>query len=196
LTEALFHSHLSLAHFHWKQLIQAGDQVIDATCGNGNDTLFLSQSVLQQQPIGKVYALDIQKKAIEKTCALLTTHLSSEQMEHVFLVHSCHSQFLKKISPKSIQLIVYNLGYLPNEDKTVTTKTNTTLQSLKEALPLIKLGGAFSVTCYPGHEEGKKEQEALLPFFSSLPNKMWSVCHHTWVNRCRAPSLFLIQRRS
>ena len=37
--------------------------VIDATCGNGNDTHFLAQQV----PNGNVYAFDIQDEAIKQT---------------------------------------------------------------------------------------------------------------------------------
>ncbi|MGA8165254.1 MAG: hypothetical protein WB791_09565 [Waddliaceae bacterium] len=57
MTEAQFCSHLRLAHFYWKQLIREGGRVIDATCGNGNDTLVLSQCVLQESK-GWVWAFD------------------------------------------------------------------------------------------------------------------------------------------
>ena len=44
--------------------IQAGNWVIDATMGNGHDTLFLSKLVGSE---GKVWAFDIQAAAIEST---------------------------------------------------------------------------------------------------------------------------------
>ena len=56
------------------------------------------------------------------------------------------------------KLIVYNLGYLPGSDKLLTTKTSSTLLSVEKALSLIAPNGAISITCYPGHEEGKKEE--------------------------------------
>ena len=43
-----------------KQHIQDDSIVIDATCGNGNDTLFLAEQV----PNGKVFGFDIQKKLL------------------------------------------------------------------------------------------------------------------------------------
>lgn len=168
--------------------------MIDATCGNGNDTLVLSQFVLQKSG-GRVWAFDKQQQAIEKTSALLAAHLSSEQLARVSLIRGCHSRLIEEIPPQSIQHIVYNLGYLPGGNKAITTKTETTLQSLTNALGLLKPGGSLSVTCYPGHREGKEEQEAVLRFFSSLSNGMWTICRHTWVNRPRAPSLFLLQKR-
>ena len=42
------------------QHIQDDSIVIDATCGNGNDTLFLAEQV----PNGKVFGFDIQKKLL------------------------------------------------------------------------------------------------------------------------------------
>ena len=44
--------------------IREGDLVIDATCGNGNDTLLLSAAVGES---GDVLAVDIQEEAVEKT---------------------------------------------------------------------------------------------------------------------------------
>lgn len=43
--------------------IQSDSIVIDATCGNGFDTLFLAQHV----PKGHVYGFDIQQQAIDNT---------------------------------------------------------------------------------------------------------------------------------
>ena len=45
-------------------LIKPGDTVVDATCGNGNDTLKLCNAVGTK---GCVYAFDIQKDALCNT---------------------------------------------------------------------------------------------------------------------------------
>lgn len=92
-------------------------------------------------------------------------------------------------------LIVYNLGYLPGGDKTITTESSTTLESLQAAFPLIMPGGAISIACYPGHPSGKTEEENVMTFASSLDPQVWSCCHHRWLNRRNAPSLILIQRQ-
>ncbi|WP_078160991.1 methyltransferase domain-containing protein, partial [Staphylococcus aureus] len=46
-----------------KQHITPESIVVDATCGNGNDTLFLAEQV----PEGHVYGFDIQDLALENT---------------------------------------------------------------------------------------------------------------------------------
>jgi len=42
-----------------KATVEEGDTVVDATAGNGHDTLFLAQLVGDS---GQVYAFDVQKK--------------------------------------------------------------------------------------------------------------------------------------
>lgn len=186
----LFRKHLDLAHQYWSRLIHSGDQVVDATCGNGHDTLFLLQCVGQR---GRVWAIDIQDQALQET----QLRASSSKLEgHLFLHKGCHSTFPDALSPHSCRLVVYNLGYLPGTDKALKTQVETTLKSLTSALPLLCLGGALSITCYSGHSGGKEEEEEVLRWASSLNEKEWSVCLHRFIQRSHAPCLLLIQRRS
>ena len=179
----LFQSHLDLAHSYWEKLLHKEAIAIDATCGNGHDTLFLS-------PLAKkLYAIDIQEKAIEKT------REKTGNAPHIQLIQASHATFPLEIEKESVSLIVYNLGYLPDTDKSLTTIRDTTLESLENALPLLHLGGAISITCYPGHPEGALEEEAIATWSTKLSPSMWSVCHHQWKNRNRSPSLFLIQKK-
>lgn len=191
----LFHSHLDLAHSHWRRLVNPGDLVIDATCGNGYDTVVLAELGLLEGS-GKLYALDLQPEAIESCRHRLLHRLPKNAFEKVHFVQGCHSIFPKEIMPASARLIVYNLGYFPGGDKAITTMRETTLQSLRMAQHLIVDGGLISVTCYPGHSEGKVEQEEILDYVATLDPKQWSCCHHSWLNRTKAPSLLLLQKAS
>lgn len=189
----LFQTPLDLAHDYWRSLLKPGDCVIDTTCGNGHDTLFLAKIILESHKKENLIALDTQPQAIANTQKLLEENLPS-LFHHVLLCQQCHSTFPDHIIHESVALIVYNLGYLPGNNKNLTTMTSTTLQSLQAALPLIAPGGAISITCYPGHETGKPEEEAVINFAASLDPLEWSCCHHRWLNRQNAPSLILIQR--
>ncbi len=187
----LFSSHLDLAHAYWGRLLQQGDTAIDATCGNGHDTLKLAQLLSKG---GHVIGLDIQPQAIFKTRQLLEANLSLAECSQVTLLEQSHTQF-PDLSRACVRLIVYNLGYLPGSDKTIKTHTSTTLISVQAALELIAPGGVICITCYPGHKEGKEEQTALLAFVSSLPTPLWNICHHQWANSMTSPSLLLIQKQ-
>jgi SAM-dependent methyltransferase len=179
-------SHLQLAHLLWEQILVPGDNVIDATCGNGHDTYFLAKLL---QGRGSLLGYDIQARAIEKTEERLK-NLNEEERAIVSLHLASHEE----LPPILVKLIVYNLGYLPGADHQITTRLETTLASLERASALLVPGGALSVTCYPGHSEGKKESDALIDFFTSLPHARWSVSLHRWIQRgARAPFLIFAQ---
>lgn len=191
---SLFQSHLDLACQYWTRILQPGDTVIDATCGNGWDTLALAKLCLTPHE-GKMYAIDIQEQAIESTKRLLAQELPEPIRDRIEILQGSHASFPVKIEPETIKLIVYNLGYLPGGgNKALTTCTESSLTSLEQALHLLRPGGAISVTCYPGHEEGTREENHLTAFAESLDPRLWSCCHHRWVNRRLSPSLLLIQR--
>lgn len=187
----MYSPHLELAKWFWTRHLLPGDTGIDATCGNGHDTLYLAKL-----PLSALFSLDIQEKAIENTRQLLSEHLNQEQLEKITLLHLPHDD-LRKIRYKNApRLIVYNLGYLPGGDKSVTTKTQSTLASIESALAILGEKGAVSITCYPGHDEGKKEEDTILKMTESLSSKEWEVRWSRWVNRNRSPSLLWISRLS
>lgn len=169
-----------------ESLLDQDDIVVDATCGNGNDTLFLAGLV----PKGKVIAFDIQEQAIKNTEALLQ---KENRLALVDIHHASHYPFPESILPKSVKLFVYNLGYLPGGDKSLTTQTATSLQSIQQALTLLKPKGAISMMLYPGHEEGKKEAINLCSFAKALPKERYTVFHMQLLNRNAAPELLWIQ---
>lgn len=182
---AHYSSHLECAHSFWQALLKPDDTVIDATCGNGHDTLVLAKLV----PQGKVIAFDIQQQAIEETKKRLQ---EADLLKRVDLRLASHATFSEDLLPQSIALIVYNLGYLPGGNKALTTTSKTTLNSIKKALSLLKPGGAISCTLYPGHSEGEIEKGSLLEFLQTLSAKDWAICHLQWRNRQKSPELLII----
>src|SRR5699024_3550308 len=119
-----------------------GDTVIDATCGNGNDTLFLSSLVGGN---GQVLAFDIQYQAIKATQKKISDH----QIINTRIFHHSHEnieQFLEKT--KQIGGAVFNLGYLPGSDKTVITKGETTVQAIETLLPFLRRHGVIVLVIY------------------------------------------------
>lgn len=179
--------HIAAAHAFWRHLVAPSDTVIDATCGNGHDTLLLAELV----PNGQVIAFDIQPAAIEKTRERLA---SAGLSDRVNLRLSSHKTFPDCI-PHSIKLIVYNLGYLPGGDKTLTTLVETTLLSIQNALPLLQRGGALSITLYPGHSEGQNEEKAILELIQSLDKTKWEIEHLKPNTLPTSPSVLFIRNK-
>lgn len=186
MMQTVWQSHLHVAKEYWKKIVRPGDTVIDATLGNGHDAFFLAHLL---QGKGHLIGYDIQPEAISKTKVLLET-LPKGANQGIELRLLSHNSFLEK----EAKLIVYNLGYLPGGDKTLTTRRETTLTSVENALKIIQMGGAISITCYPGHPEGALEESSLIDFVKTLSPKHWNVLFHQWLNRNQAPSLLWIQK--
>jgi len=68
----------------WKQVVQKGDTVIDATCGNGFDTLAMLNLVADDSHDGYVFALDIQEDALDNTSLLLEKSLNSKEVSTIY----------------------------------------------------------------------------------------------------------------
>lgn len=61
-------------------MVRKGDLVIDATCGNGYDTLTLLKMVADESQQGRVYGFDVQKAALESTSSLLEQSVCSNEV--------------------------------------------------------------------------------------------------------------------
>ncbi len=151
-------------------ILRPGDIAIDATAGNGHDTLFLAQQVGET---GQVFACDIQHAAIEATRARLEAH---QMLERVTLVHRGH-EHLTEILPRDLHgrvaAILFNLGYLPGADKHCITRPDTTLQALDGAATLPRSDGVISVIAYPGHAGGEVESQGVMEWFENLAPRNW-----------------------
>lgn len=191
---SLFQTAIDLAQRYWKDLIRPGDWAIDATCGNGRDSLLLAELVLKSGSDSGLIAIDIQPQAIALTRELLAKSLDTAQLERMHFYCQSHAIFPLLAFEKPIRLIVYNLGYLPKGDKNLTTLTSSTLHSLEQAKNCIAPGGVISITCYPGHTEGALEEQALLKELALFCPKKWNICFHRFVNRNASPSVLLIQK--
>ncbi len=191
----LFQNFIEFSQNYWKNCINKGDFVIDATCGNGNDSLVLANLALTQDS-GKLLCIDRQMQAIDATKHLLTTSLCPEFLNRVEFSCSCHSEIDAFAIKNSVSLIAYNLGYLPKSSKAITTCVESTKISVFKALELLKHQGLISIMCYPGHKEGANELEVLQEELTKLDPKIWACSFHNFVNRNASPCLFLIQKGS
>lgn len=174
----------------WKNIIRRGDTVIDATCGNGYDTLALLKLVADASCRGCVYGLDIQSMALESTSSLLDELADQDERKLVKLSLVCHSK-MEDVVPKDtpVRLVAFNLGYLPGGDKTIVTRSATTLLALQAASRMLDSGGLISLVVYVGHPGGRDELETVESFASSLPMESWVSSKLEMLNRPTCPVL-------
>ena len=172
----------SIYHFIIKNYIHDKKVAVDATLGNGHDTDFLSEN------FDKVYAFDIQKSAVD--------NYKANNKENVILINDSHSKFSDYIS-EAVQCIVYNLGFLPGGDKSITTSASTSLDSIRMGLEMLNPGGYMFIACYVGHDEGKREYSCINDFLNNLPTKKYGVMEQCYINRHNnPPKLFIIEKNS
>ncbi|QCX32627.1 SAM-dependent methyltransferase [Caloramator sp. E03] len=166
--------------------LNSEDIVVDATLGNGNDTLFLSGIV----KYGKVYSFDIQKVAVDNFNIIL----KKNNISNVILINDGHENMDKYITD-GVKAVMFNLGYLPKGNKNIVTKPETTIAALEKGLKLLLPGGLITIVAYP-HEEGKKEREYILKYLKELSPKKYSIMEVSFINREEAPCLIAIEKNS
>lgn len=173
-------------------VLREGDIVIDATVGNGHDTLFLAQQV---KSTGLVYGFDIQAQAIANT----RQRLAGVQEISLQLFQQGHETLQQSIPHThhgQIKAILFNLGYLPGTDKKTITQAQSTTLALQQAAEIVAPGGLISVLCYTGHPGGMQEFVAIRECLLRLPDRQW---HKQVINQnavsAGEPVLFLLQKR-
>lgn len=171
---------LEMAHDFLAQVITQEDIVVDATMGNGHDTLFLAKLAKQ------VYAFDIQEQALEKT----SQRLQEADLTNVELIlqgHETVDQFVREV-----KAAIFNLGYLPSADKSIITQPQTTIEALDKLCHMLVKGGRIAIMIYYGHEGGDIERDAVMDFVSQLPQEEYTAAIYRTLNQINNPPFLVM----
>ena len=165
------------------ETVLPGEIVVDATAGNGYDSLFLAEHVGEQ---GHVYAFDIQQAALTSTAKRL-----GELTNRVSLILDSHENVDQYVT-NEIGGAMFNLGYLPNgEDLSIVTQPDSTIKAIHTLLNMLKVGGIITIIVYSGHTGGVNEREALLNYVYTLHQSDVQVIKYEQLNQQNNPP-FLI----
>ncbi len=170
--------------------VEPGDTVVDATMGNGHDTQMLCETV---GPKGRVFAFDVQAKAVEETRKRLREQGLDGRAEMILSGHEHMAEYVKG----PVKAVMFNLGWLPGGDHEVTTRWETTRAAVESALDLLAPMGVLVICAYPGHAEGEREKQELAAFLGGLDNRRYNVLHQRFLNAGPgAPECFVIQKQN
>ena len=211
---------LELAHAGIQRAVTPGSLVVDATAGNGKDTLFLAGLV---GSAGLVLAFDIQPEALEKTRAALEEARLAARVRLLLTGHENIAACLRhelapaptgrpaaglaaelppepaphpRLRPK-VSAAMFNLGFLPGGAKEIVTRPDTTLAALNGLLPAMLPGALLSIHCYGGHTGGMEESAAVLDWAVRQPEENWRIYRYeTWNKKRGAENLLLVERRA
>jgi predicted methyltransferase len=182
MSNMLLSNSLAISHEIIRKIVQQGDTVVDATMGNGNDTLMLAKLVGDE---GKVYAFDIQDYALKNTQKKLIEAGISGNVE---LIKDGH-QNIDRYVEKGIRAVMFNLGYLPKGDHSIGTKAETTIEALKKSMELLMSGGIIMMVIYYGGDSGFDEQETVLEYVKTIDCRKYSVLVSDFVNQVNCPPI-------
>ena len=181
---------VELTHRFLRSTLAPGGLYLDATCGNGHDTLFLC-SVAGEN--GRVIGLDIQPQAAANTNALL----AANGMTAIGRAECCdHRELLRFAPPGSADCVMFNFGWLPGAAHDVHSTADSTLPALQAGLDALKPGGVLAAVLYSGKVIGNAEKKAAAEFFRSLPLADYTVliCEFAnWADTAPLPC-FVIKR--
>jgi hypothetical protein len=184
---------VNIAHDLIRDILQPGDCAIDATVGNGHDTLFLAQQIA---PSGHVYGFDIQQAAIDSTLAKFH---QAGLANCLTLIQSSHANLAENIPADlhgKIRVVMFNLGYLPGGDKSIITQTDSTLAALTAASQILANPGIITLLAYPGHPGGDIETQQAENWCGQLDNGQFAVdTRYSAEHNDMAPRLFVIRKK-
>ena len=155
---------LEMAHDFLAQVITKEDIVVDATMGNGHDTLFLAKLAKE------VYAFDIQEQALVHT----QKRLEEAGLSNARLLLKGHEEADHYVN--QVKAAIFNLGYLPSADKSIITQPRTTIQAIDKLCHCLIKGGRIAIMIYYGHEGGNLEKDAVFRF--CLPTSSTRIYGH------------------
>lgn len=213
-----------MAHTLWRAVMRPGDTVVDATMGNGWDTVALARILadLDASPAGdaskpgRVVAFDVQEDALTSTRARVREALTPDQASRVDLVLKSHERMEEHVrvpgvnafdddddddaagmETDAVGVVCFNLGYLPGPtaDKEVRTRRTTTVSAVASGVRVLRPGGVLTVVGYTGHEGGWEEVEAVMELVSSLDPREFTATNHSVVNRDNCPQLIAVHRK-
>lgn len=170
---------IKLVHLLIQQKIDKNSVVVDATLGNGHDTNFIAPQVKH------VIGFDVLEQAIENSKIL------NKDYNNITYIHDSHAK-LDEYLPETVDLIIYNLGYLPGFDKKYTTQSDTTLESIKKGLEKLDCNGEMIITIYIGHDNGKIESQVIEEYVRTLDKFKYDVLIHQLLNKDNYPP-YIIQ---
>jgi predicted methyltransferase len=182
---------LTVAAHNWlEETLFDGAFAVDATVGNGYDTLFLAHRV---GPSGSVLGFDIQKPALAGAHELLRFVGSAGRVK---LVHECHSRIRAHLE-SNVDAAMFNLGYLPRGNRALITRPETTVAALRDILVRLNPAGRITILAYRGHPGGAEEYTHLREFLIALPMAEYAVDELAGqADMVESPRLFRIRKKS
>lgn len=185
------HHSVEFQHHLWLDALSTARTIVDMTCGNGHDTTYLLSHCHVD---ARLYAIDIQEIALARAKEKVMKELP-QALNQVDFLRGSHDRVLETLPVVTIDLLVANLGYLPNADHQIMTQSTSTIRALSKGLAKLSVNGLCTIVAYPGTETGRKEAEALEEYITSMNQKEFHCSTWRPLNQANQPPILYIIRR-
>lgn len=174
-------SMVEISHEFLKPVLHKQAICIDATIGNGKDSQFLLD-----QHVRKVYGFEIQADVLAHT---------KESIPHsnwipILSGHENMDVYVKE----EVDAIIFNFGFCPNEDETITTLPQTSAIAVEKSLQLLKRKGRLALVLYP-HQFSDVEQKTIESLLENLSSHDFQIYKIQALNVKHTPYFIGIEKR-
>lgn len=156
--------------------------VVDATAGNGYDTLFLAEKTAESC---RIWAFDIQEQAIGSARSRTASIKHDDRICWVNVDHACMNEFVFE----PVDAAMFNLGYLPGSSRSIVTQPSSLEPALNWLLQRLKPLGRISIVAYPGHQSGQEEILFLEQYLAQLPQQRFIANRLQYLNQKNQPAI-------
>lgn len=175
------------------EVLSDGSIAVDATLGNGHDAVHLAKHIA---PTGRLFGVDLQPDAVRSSRDRLERAGWQEQATLLEGDHADLEDLLPTTVVGAVDAVMFNLGYLPGSDHSVTTRPESTVPALEQAVRLLRPGGRVTVVMYRGHPGGAAEYQAVMQWATGLDQERLEVLHYRFANQIhRPPELLAVEKR-
>ncbi|MGM9961972.1 MAG: tRNA (mnm(5)s(2)U34)-methyltransferase [Holdemanella porci] len=171
-------SMVEISHDFLKPALHVQAVCIDATLGNGKDSLFFLN-----QNVKKVIAFEIQKEAFEKNT------IKDIRFKPYLLGH----EHMDQVIQGPVDAIVFNFGYCPGLNQDIYTMPNTSVLAIQKGLSFLRKKGRMALVLYP-HKEGKREAEGIELFLNSLDTSVYTIVKVSMFSKNDCPYFIGIEK--
>jgi ubiquinone/menaquinone biosynthesis C-methylase UbiE len=151
--------------------IEKGAVCVDATCANGDNTLYLSKKVGQS---GFVYSLDKSQEACRTASSLLRRNSVTNAKVICDDYENIDAHIFKKID-----CAIFDL---PSDYKNITTSEKL-ISAIIKTLELLNSGGIINLCICVSNDKGRKDEKKIEKFYSKLNKDEYQILYINQPNK-------------
>ena len=155
---------------------------VDATAGNGHDTLYMCKNTPANC---QIWSFDIRQAALDACAGLLARQGYGNKARLILADHATLNDYVGM----PVDAAMFNLGYLPGHERTPTTRPQSLKPALDSLLELLSPGGLITIVAYPGHAPGQEEIDFLDSYLGLLPQKFLTAAKFCYLNQKNFPAI-------